>query len=146
MSERADRWDSPKPGQASPEPVHILLSDAQSGGLAAQHALAAFFAPMLRRAVAPYRHVRELYEELAGEVQLFFHHLILQLDPGRGVNVFTYLQRTLPLRVRKYVQQRREEERREAPWSTLLSPRARDAENETEAIEDAVYHLAEEAG
>src|SRR4051794_37127532 len=112
---------SPPRHQPSRFSEHILhlVSDAQSGSDQASHQLYLIFTPMLLSAITPYHRDLCLYEELYGETYLILHRLIMNFQLDRGVNLFTYLERTLPQAVWSYVRQQRKIARREVPASCL---------------------------
>jgi RNA polymerase sigma factor (sigma-70 family) len=124
MDDSTDR-DPSEPERSSPEAIAWLVTRAQQGDVAAQHALATRFQPLMRRVLAPYS--RETRDDLEGEVHLLFHGLILEYDPGRGAGFPTFVARTLPLRLSSRVKEERDHTERETPGSHLLS-QAADAE------------------
>jgi RNA polymerase sigma factor (sigma-70 family) len=129
-----------------PEQVMDLLRLAQSGDVAAEHELHAVFAPMLTAILARYRDDLWLSEDLPGEGYLILHRLLRQYDASRGVNLFTYLQRTLPHDVWSHVRQRRMIAQRELPLSSLQPEDSEDDCNSTEPEVTLRSMIAEEYG
>jgi RNA polymerase sigma factor (sigma-70 family) len=118
-SAAARRSDQGRRHSCRPEQVLELLRRAQDGDTPAEHELHEAFAPMVQGVLARYRDDGAVHEESEGEAYLILHRLILQFDPHRGVNVFTYLERTLPQAIWTFVRRERTVARREVPHSSL---------------------------
>jgi RNA polymerase sigma factor (sigma-70 family) len=97
----------------------VLVEHAQHGDDACHAELQRIFAPLLARAIAPYHYPPTLHEDLAGEVIVTFHHLVMEFDPDRGVQLTTYLARTLPPAIHTVVRRARRAAQREIPLSAL---------------------------
>src|SRR2546426_838479 len=102
-----DGTESERP-QLAHEAILDLVRRAQAGDASAEHALYQFFTPLIRGALAPFIADSDLHEDLQGFAYLLFRRLILQFDLDRGVNLFTYLERTLPRHLWTYVRRQRE--------------------------------------
>lgn len=97
----------------SSEQLTCLIQRIQVGDVAAAHALYAQLEPMLRRVMAPYHPDEELYRNLRGELYVALDRLARQFDETRGVNPFTYFERTLAPAVQTAVDRERRPARRE---------------------------------
>jgi RNA polymerase sigma factor (sigma-70 family) len=116
---RRSRRGGATPVSCSPEQLQALLCRLRGNDEAALQELYAHFTPMIRGAVASYRGDAELQPQLLGQAYVEFHRLVRQFDPARAVNLFTYLERTLPGAILSYVRQQRRAARREVPFSSL---------------------------
>jgi RNA polymerase sigma factor (sigma-70 family) len=116
------RIDGARRHSCRPEQVMQLLRRAQTGDVLAEHELHRVFAPLVQGVLAKYRSDPGIAEDLPGEGYLILHRLLLQFDASRGVNLFTYLQRTLPQDVWSRAGRQRAAARRETLLGCLTNP------------------------
>jgi len=129
-----------------PDSLLPLVALLQHGDAHAAEELQAYFGPMLRRALAPYRGDRLVEEDLDAVGGGILHRLFLEFDPNRGVNLFVYLRRSLPADVWSYVRQQRVSAAREVPWSSL-AVEGTETDSSASRDEDALeYSIQREVG
>src|SRR5690242_2945141 len=79
-----------------PPTLEQLVDSAQAGDVSAMEELYRRFRPLVRSIARRYRHL-PIAEDLEGELYLTFARLVGRFDPGRGIALAHYIERSLAL-------------------------------------------------